>query len=364
MAAARAPTPTVSDAVPDPAAKSAPAPTSAASPTTADPAASAPQTVAVASVTDAGPVPSPAVTPPPTVGDTASPTTAAQTDAAAAAEAGAAAAQASAASPSARFAAPKSTAATSFRGAPTTTRGATASQAGGTAATASDLSQAAPSGERSTLDAAHADSAIDAKAGGATASLDPDASSTLSDAAFPASTILSADAATPAANTPADGSAAKSGAETAANLSAEIVQKLAGQSTRFDVQLNPNGLGRVDVAVQIDAKGALTASLSFEKPEAASLLRAHAGDLQQSLTRAGFDLSNASLSFSTADQNGRGSPQNFFAGGFGGGQNPDQGGQGSSAGRAFNAASLAAAQADTIAVQSQGLSARGVDIRI
>ena len=190
-----------------------------------------------------------------------------------------------------------------------------------------------------------------------------DGSAIPSDVAFQTAAVTTDTAASTTA--PAPGApAAGSGAETAANLSAQIVQKLAGQNTRFDLQLNPNGLGRVDVAVQIDAKGALSASLSFEKPEAASLLRAHAGDLQQSLTQAGFDLSNASLSFSTADQNGRGSQQSFFAGNFGGGQNADQGGQGSSAGRAFNAASLAAAQADTIAVQSQGLSARGVDIRI
>jgi len=120
------------------------------------------------------------------------------------------------------------------------------------------------------------------------------------------------------------------------------------------------------VAVQIDAKGALSASMSFEKPEAASLLRAHAGDLQQSLAQAGFDLSNGSLSFSTADQGGRGGAQSFFTGDFGGqtaGQN--QGGsQGRSAGLAFGAASLAAAETDHITAQSQGLSARGVDIRI
>ena len=152
-----------------------------------------------------------------------------------------------------------------------------------------------------------------------------------------------------------------------------MVQKLAGQNTRFDLQLNPDGLGRVDVVVQIDAKGALSAALSFEKPEAASLLHAHAGDLQQALAQAGFDVSGGALSFSTSDQ-GRGQgqaqaqaqAQAFFSGGGaqGGGD-----GQGRSAGRAFNAASLAAARTDHIAASSQGLSgqalaARGLDIKI
>ena len=301
--------------------------------------------------------------PPASPSDAPSPITAA-TSAAAATQAGASA-SASAASSSARFATPKSTAATSFRAAPTGARSASAAQAGASGSIASVSGEIAPSGEHASLSSgdAHADDLIGATTGDGASSADADGSAIPSDVAFQTAAVttdMAASTTGPAPGAPAAGS----GAETAANLSAQIVQKLAGQNTRFDLQLNPNGLGRVDVAVQIDAKGALSASLSFEKPEAASLLRAHAGDLQQSLTQAGFDLSNASLSFSTADQNGRGSQQSFFAGNFGGDQNADQGGQGSSAGRAFNAASLAAAQADTIAVQSQGLSARGVDIRI
>jgi flagellar hook-length control protein FliK len=176
-------------------------------------------------------------------------------------------------------------------------------------------------------------------------------------------------ATTAAAATAPDASAARPGAQTAADLSAQMVQKLAGQNTRFDLQLNPDGLGRVDVVVQIDAKGALSAALSFEKPEAASLLHAHAGDLQQALAQAGFDVSGGALSFSTSDQGrgqGQAQAQAFFSGGGaqGGGD-----GQGRSAGRAFNAASLAAAQTDHIAASSQGLSgqalaARGLDIKI
>jgi Meckel syndrome type 1 protein len=155
--------------------------------------------------------------------------------------------------------------------------------------------------------------------------------------------------------------------DTVANLSAQIAQKAGGQTTRFDVQLDPQGLGRVNVSVEIDAKGSMSAALSFEKPEAASLLRAHAGDLQQSLAQAGFDLSSAALSFSTVDQDGRSafSQSSLMGGGADGSSGQQsQGGQAQNAGRAFGAASLAADQADQITSTSRTLSARGLDIRI
>ena len=169
-------------------------------------------------------------------------------------------------------------------------------------------------------------------------------------------------------------------AQTVANLSAEIAQKAGGQTTRFDVQLDPLGLGRVNVSIEIDGKGAMSAALSFEKPESASLLKSHSAELQQSLSQAGFDLPASSISFSAADHDGKGGSgaSTFFAGGDAqnsgaqnnGGQNGagQQSGQGGghaqSAGRAFGAASFAAEQADQISSVAQRLSARGVDIRI
>jgi Meckel syndrome type 1 protein len=216
---------------------------------------------------------------------------------------------------------------------------------------------------------------LNADTGDQTTVATDDAAAVQSDANAQAFTGIGAQGGGPTAtaSTPGAPQTQSAGADTAANLSAQIVQKLSGQSTRFDVQLNPDGLGRVDVAVQIDAKGVLSASLSFEKPEAANLLRDHAGALQQSLAQAGFDLSNGSLSFFTANQDGRSGAQSFFTGDFSGqtaGQNSSgnmggNAGQGGGQGQsAFSAANLAAAQTDQIAIQSQGLSARGLDIRI
>ncbi len=181
--------------------------------------------------------------------------------------------------------------------------------------------------------------------------------------------LSAASFAAPVQSLPADApaSSAASTSATVANLSAQIAQKAGGQTTRFDVQLDPVGLGRVNVSVEIDAKGAMSAALSFEKPEAASLLKSHAAELQQSLAQAGFDLSNSALSFSTVDPAVRSAAsQTAFlgAGADGSGGQQSQGGQAQNAGRAFGAASLAAAQADQTATAARTLSACGLDIRI
>ena len=112
--------------------------------------------------------------------------------------------------------------------------------------------------------------------------------------------------------TSAQGSAASSLAtplvrgspETIANLTAQIVKKLEGRSTRFDVELDPAGLGKVAVRIEIGAHGHISAAMSFETPQAASELRARAGELRQALEQAGFNLSGG-LSFDVAGDRGQ-----------------------------------------------------------
>ncbi|MCW5760441.1 MAG: flagellar hook-length control protein FliK, partial [Phenylobacterium sp.] len=89
--------------------------------------------------------------------------------------------------------------------------------------------------------------------------------------------------------------------ETVANLAAQIIRKLDARTTRFDLELDPQGLGRVDVRVEIGAHGKMTASMVFENPQAAHELKARAAELQRTLEQAGFDLSGG-LSFDVADQ--------------------------------------------------------------
>jgi len=93
--------------------------------------------------------------------------------------------------------------------------------------------------------------------------------------------------------------------QTVANLAAQIAKKLEGRSSRFDLELNPAGLGRVDVRMEIGASGRMSAAMTFDTPAAAAELRARAGELQRHLEQAGFDLSGG-LSFDVAGDRGQG----------------------------------------------------------
>ncbi|RAK51487.1 flagellar hook-length control protein FliK [Phenylobacterium deserti] len=148
--------------------------------------------------------------------------------------------------------------------------------------------------------------------------------------------------------------------ETVANLAAQVIKKLEGRTTRFDLQLDPLGLGRVDVRLEIGAQGQVSAAMSFDNPQAAAELKARASELQKVLEQAGFDLSGG-LSFDVAgDPNGSGRQA----------QNQDQSGQGGATfrGRAFEAALNNAGEAASAAVNSalylRRAAASGVDVRI
>ncbi|CAN5263544.1 hypothetical protein BH11PSE2_BH11PSE2_18480 [soil metagenome] len=106
-----------------------------------------------------------------------------------------------------------------------------------------------------------------------------------------------------AANTSAPVDAGRLAAHTVAHLAAQIIDKVGAKTTRFDVQLDPAGLGKVDVKIEIGAGGQMTAAMSFDNPQAAAEMRGRAGELQSALERAGFDLSKGGLSFDMSGQN-------------------------------------------------------------
>ena len=56
---------------------------------------------------------------------------------------------------------------------------------------------------------------------------------------------------------------------TVAHLAAQIVKKLEGQASRFEIELTPAGLGKVEVRMEVSAHGHVAASLSFDNPQAA-----------------------------------------------------------------------------------------------
>jgi hypothetical protein len=190
--------------------------------------------------------------------------------------------------------------------------------------------------------------------------------------------------------------------QTVANISAQIVQRADQKTSRFDVQLTPDGLGRVDVAVEIDAQGKVTAALSFEKADSAALVKSNSSDLQAALAAAGLNLAAADLKIShvadssgsqasavsqqivapstpSSDANGAGgqggSPQGQAQHFAAGGQSFSQGqqGQGQSdrpqtpafgGARSFEAAVSAADGVDRQAAYRAGVNTRGLDIRI
>jgi len=122
--------------------------------------------------------------------------------------------------------------------------------------------------------------------------------------------------------------------ETTAHLAAQILKKLEGRSTRFDMALTPEGLGRVDVSLEIDSDGRLAARLAFDNPAAATDMRARADELRRQLQDAGFQLTQDSLEFSERN------PSSGFGGGGAFDRAPDR--------RAFAGAARLAAQADAV----------------
>jgi flagellar hook-length control protein FliK len=120
-------------------------------------------------------------------------------------------------------------------------------------------------------------------------------------AADPAPTASS----TPASLIHAAVVSARAGPQTVANLTAQIVRKLDGRSTQFDVQLDPIGLGKVDVRIAIGADGRMSAAMSFDSPQAAAELKARSAELQRAMEQAGFDVSGG-MSFDVASDRGQG----------------------------------------------------------
>lgn len=140
-----------------------------------------------------------------------------------------------------------------------------------------------------------------------------------------------------------------------AQIAAQIVKKLEGRSTRFEMALTPDDLGRVDVSLDIDEDGALRATLAFDNPVAATELRGRADELRRQLMEAGFSLADDALSFAERD------PSAGQGGAFDRQTDPRNA-------RAFGAASRLTAEAD-LSLQtphwiSLSLTPAGVDMKV
>ena len=89
--------------------------------------------------------------------------------------------------------------------------------------------------------------------------------------------------------------------EATAQIAAQILRRLEGRSTRFEMALTPEELGRVDVKLDIDSEGRLNARLAFDNPAAATDLRGRADELRRQLEDAGFHLAEDAFEFTDRD---------------------------------------------------------------
>ncbi|WP_292124666.1 flagellar hook-length control protein FliK [Brevundimonas sp.] len=89
--------------------------------------------------------------------------------------------------------------------------------------------------------------------------------------------------------------------EATAQIAAQILRRLEGRSTRFEMALTPDELGRVDVKLDIDSEGRLNARLAFDNPIAATDLRGRADELRRQLEDAGFHLAADAFEFAERD---------------------------------------------------------------
>ena len=104
-----------------------------------------------------------------------------------------------------------------------------------------------------------------------------------------------------------------------AQIAARITRALDGRSTRFDMALTPDDLGRVDVSLSIDKDGRLAARMAFDNPLAATELRGRADELRRQLEDAGFTIAHDGFDFSerqpgSSDSGFGRRQQNAFAG--------------------------------------------------
>jgi flagellar hook-length control protein FliK len=138
-----------------------------------------------------------------------------------------------------------------------------------------------------------------------------------------------------------------------AQIAAQILRKLEGRSTRFEMALRPDDLGRVDVKLDIDSEGRLAARLAFDNPIAATDLRGRVDDLRRELEEAGFHLADDAFEFAERDSG---------SSGFDRGQDARHGQN-----RAFAAASRLNAEIDVAQPprwMALSLSPAGVDLKV
>jgi flagellar hook-length control protein FliK len=90
------------------------------------------------------------------------------------------------------------------------------------------------------------------------------------------------------------------------DIGVEIARHVAAGKDELTIRLSPAEMGRVDVRLSFDGKGALHATVRADSPQALDMLRRDAGDLGRSLADAGIRTDSSTFSF---DSRGSGTGQ-------------------------------------------------------
>jgi hypothetical protein len=81
-------------------------------------------------------------------------------------------------------------------------------------------------------------------------------------------------------------------------LAVDIVRHIQQGQSRFEIRLDPPELGRIDVKMDIDKAGGMTARLTVERAETLDLLQRDQRTLERALHQAGLDAGKTNLEFS------------------------------------------------------------------
>lgn len=106
-------------------------------------------------------------------------------------------------------------------------------------------------------------------------------------ATTPTSPLVAADHAAAATRT----------APAGAQVAREIVRRFDGDTTKFEMRLDPPELGRVEVRMEVTRDHKVTAVLAADSPQTLTELARHARELEQTLQSAGLELAENGLSF-------------------------------------------------------------------
>lgn len=86
-------------------------------------------------------------------------------------------------------------------------------------------------------------------------------------------------------------------APAATQVAREIVRQFNGETTTFEMRLDPPELGRVEVRLEVTRDHRVTAVVAADNPQALTELARHARELEQTLQSAGLELTDNGLSF-------------------------------------------------------------------